>query len=434
MTPNRLRIADNIELSTIRTEKFKSELLTLTVSLPLTKKNIAYNMLLTSVLKRGTESYPSIAELNRRLDELYSSSLDIKSARLGKNLTLTISADILDSRYIPDHTDVLGGILDIIAETVYKPNFTDGLFPVSIIEQEKKFLVESLNSIINNTRSYASTRLSELMFRNDPEFPTIEELKDIVSSITSEELTVFHRDIWSYAPLRLFYVGNTDTSILTKEILSRFPSWSVHNGIPPVLPYAEPICEYSSVTEKLPVSQGKLAIGFKTGIRIAPNDDRQYAMIVLNEIFGGSAASKLFMNVREKLSLCYYCASNYDRYTGVITVSSGVENQNRQIAEKAIFSELEDIKNGNISDTELDAAKKSLLNGYRQIDDNPYDLQSYFSNREFFGLSEDIEFVKSKILKVSVSDISEIAANILCDSVFFVEGTAERGEEDFYGE
>ena len=429
MIPNRLEIADNIQLSAIRTDKFKAGLLTFTVDLPLTKKNIAYNMLLTAVLKRGTESYPTIAELNKRLDELYSSSVDIRSSRLGKNLTLTISADMLDDQYVPDGTDVLGGILDLVAETIRSPKLEDGCFPESTVEQEKKFLIESINSVINNTRSYASSRLSELMFVNDNEFPTLEELKEIVLSIDRISLTRFHNELWRRSPLRIFYIGGLSENVLSQKLISVFAPWNTENVKSPVLPYPEPVCEYKAVTEQMPVSQGKLAIGFKTGVCIG-NDDSQYTAIVLNEIFGGSAASKLFMNVREKLSLCYYCSSSYDRYTGTLTVSSGIENKNRQIAEKAILSELNDMKQGRISIAELDSAKKSLLNGYRQINDSPYDLQSYYSNREFFGFTDDIETAKSKVSAVTTDDISKLAKRLVCDSVFFVEGIADSREED----
>ncbi|MBQ8849317.1 MAG: insulinase family protein [Clostridia bacterium] len=428
MIPTRLKIADNIYLSVIRTDKFKSGLLTFTVNLPLTKENIAYNMLLTSVLKRGTESYPTIAELNRRLDELYSSSMDIRSARLGKNLTLTVSADMLDSSYIPDDTDVLGGVLELIAETVYKPKLEGEYFPEAKVEQEKRFLTDSINAVVNNTRSYASSRLSELMFAKDEEFPTLEELKDTVASINNVKLTDFYRDIWRHSPLQIFYVGSLSEEELAKRISALFSPWSISNEIIPTRPYPEPICEYKAITERMPVSQGKLAIGFKMGICIG--DERQYAAIVLNELFGGSAASKLFLNVRERLSLCYYCSSSYDRYTGTLTVSSGIENKNREIAERAILSELNDIKTCKISQTELDSAKKSLLNGYRQIYDSPYDLQSYYANRGFFGFTDNIETAKQKVLNVTANDISELAKMIVCDSVFFVEGASSSGKEE----
>ena len=434
MTPERFRIADNIELSAIKTNKFKSELLTFTVGLPLTKSNIAHNMLLTSVLKRGTKSYPSLAVLNRRLDELYSSSIDIKSARLGKNLTLTVTADILDSHYIPDNTDVLGNVLDIIAEIFYSPNLIEDMFPYSIVEQEKKFLIEGISSIVNNTRTYATTRLSELVFRNDPEFPTVEELKDIVSAITSETLTDFYRKLWQYSKLRIFHVGNTDQEILAEKIISRFAPWTVQNAVRITPPYAEPVDEYISATEKMPVSQGKLAICFSIDACISQDNDKQYVAMVLNEIFGGSAASKLFMNVREKLSICYYCSSSYDRYTGLISVSSGIESKNRQIAEDAILSELEDIKAGRISETELDAAKKSLLNSYRQMEDNPYDLQGYYANREYFGFTENVEYARNKISEISADSVSQLASEIIRIATFFVEGAEDCEEEEPYDE
>ncbi len=424
MTPNRSMIADNIFLSTIKTDKFKAGLITFTVSIPLTKENIAYNMLLCSVLKRGTEKYPSIALLNKRLDELYSSTMDIRSARLGKNLTLTISADMLENRYISDGTDVLGGILELAAETVYRPNIQDGYFPKGIVEQEKRFLTDGINAIANNTRSYASTRLSELMFANDSEFPTMEELKDIIATIDNVKLTEYHIKARSYSPLNIFYVGGLSKLELARIILSYFPSWETAHVISKALPYPEPICEYKALTETMSVSQGKLALGFKVGAVASEDNDSHYTAVVFNELFGGSAASKLFLNVREKLSLCYYCSSSYDRYTGTMTVSSGIENKNREIAELAILAELEDIRNGRISDIELSAAKKSILNNYRQFSDSPYDLQAFYFNRGFFGFTEDIETAIKRVSAVSAQDISELAKKTVHDSLFFVEGAS----------
>ncbi len=425
MTPSRLYVTDSITLSAIRTDKFKSGLITFTVSQPYTKENIAYNMLLTSVLKRGTEKYPSISELNRRLDELYSSSLDIRSARIGKNLTLTISSDILDSRYIPDETDVLEGVLELVEQTVFHPKLDGGYFPENIVAQEKRFLTDSVNAIVNNTRSYASTRLGELMFSADSHFPTIEELKAIISTIDKESLTEYHRKAFSRSPLSVFYVGGLSAEELADKLTKRFSPWVVANFKQTAQSYAEPVCNYRAITEQMPVSQGKLAMGFKVGVTASDNDSSHYTAVVLNELFGGSAASKLFLNVREKLSLCYYCSSSYDRYTGTMTVSSGIENKNRQIAEKAILSELEDIKNGKISDAELKVAKASLLNGYRQLTDSPYDLQGFYGNREYFGFTEDIERTKKEISAVSKEDISRLAEAIVNDSLFYVEGTLE---------
>ena len=427
MIPTKHQVSEGIILNSVKTDKFKSSLLTFTVNLPMTKKNTANNMLLTAVLKRGTRSYPSLAAMNKRLDELYSTSLDVRSARIGKNLTTTVICDILDPAYIPCGESILGDVLKMVVEIIRYPHLENGTFPKTVVEQEKRFLTDSLNSVVNNTRAYASERLHEACYRLDKEFPTIEELKSAVSEIDEATLTEFYFNVWKSSTLNVFYVGSTDEKIIAKAIKDNFAPWTTESITPVVQPQAEPICPFTSQSEKMPVSQGKLAISFKTGV-CASDIGEIHALTVLNEVFGASPASKLFLNVREKLSLCYFCSSSLNRYAGVITVSAGIENKNKDIAINAIKKEFEDIKNGNISDFELTAAKRSLINGVDQICDSPYDIQSFYSNRAFFNFTETLEIAKKGFLEVTAEQISSIAKNTVLDSIFFVEG--DKASED----
>jgi predicted Zn-dependent peptidase len=185
----------------------------------------------------------------------------------------------------------------------------------------------------------------------------------------------------------------------------------------------------------MPVSQGKLTLGFSTGISVKKGDRSFYIATMLNEILGGSASSKLFLNVREKLSLCYYCSSSFSGYSGVILVSSGFDIKNYEIARKAILEQIEDIKQGHISDTELAAAQRSLSSSYRQIFDSPFELQSYFSTRALFDLEDSIENTTSNLLSVTKEEIIQLASNIKLIASYFVEGTLsaennEYNEED----
>ena len=212
-----------------------------------------------------------------------------------------------------------------------------------------------------------------------------------------------------------------------------FSTWQTSRPYAIVLPCAEASVGEIRVTEPMPVSQGKLAMGFRTGVCADGSDDRAVAAaVVLNEIFGGAPASKLFMNVREKMSLCYYCSSAYNRYTGILTVSAGIETKKRDVAEKAILDQLESIRAGKISQTELLAAKSSLENAYRQIDDNPFELQSFYGSRSLFGLREDVEESRRRIAAVTKDEVVALARKVLCDTVFFVEGTKKDActEED----
>jgi predicted Zn-dependent peptidase len=183
----------------------------------------------------------------------------------------------------------------------------------------------------------------------------------------------------------------------------------------------------------MPVSQGKLALGFSLGICADPNDDTYYSAIMLNEVLGGSASSKLFLNVREKLSLCYYCSSSYSIYSGTLLISSGFEVKNHAIAKKAIFEQIDDIKQGKISDAELLAAKRTLSNACRQLYDNPFELQVFLGNRALFGITDGVEAFISKFMSVTKEDIVAVAQNIKFEASYFIEGTsASESEEEQY--
>ena len=164
-------------------------------------------------------------------------------------------------------------------------------------------------------------------------------------------------------------------------------------------------------------------MGFRVGVCADGQSQDVYTAMVFNEIFGGSPASKLFMNVREKMSLCYHCSSSYLPYSGILSVSAGIETKNRAVAEAAILQQLTDMQAGRITQTEILAAKASLENSYRQIDDNPFELQSFYGNRTFFGWEEDVEECRRRISAVTVEDVVALAKQVICDTVFFIEGT-----------
>lgn len=431
MTLNKVSVSDGIDLSILKTDKFKSGIFTFRVTIPYTAKNAVMANLLSGVLKRGTRSYPDLASLSRRLDELYASSADVRCSRLGKNLILTVVSDIIDQKYVHDGTDVLEGVLDIVKETLSCPNLEDGYFPAKVFEQEKKFMRENIDATVNHTRAYAGVRLGELMFSSDPEFSTVEQTKDILDSVDNRSLTEFFCEHIKHAPISVFYVGSLDGELIKDKLQKKFNDRKFKDAAPIRMPMPEPTLELRSKNEVMPVSQGKLALGFKSSVAVSNDSDEHYAFILMNELFGGSPASKLFMNVREKMSLCYYCSSSFNQFSGTLTVSSGIESANREKAQKAILNELERIRKGIISDVELHAAKASLENSYRQVFDNPYDLQASYGNRIFFGLCDSVEVALEKILKVTKDQVSEAAKKTILDSVFFVEGNSDKEDDDY---
>ena len=415
-------ITDSIKLSVLNTNKFKASVISFTIILPLTKKNYINNLLLAHILRRGTKSYPSTASLNKKLDELYGSYVETKSHRIGENISLTLTAEILDNKFVTDKTDVLGETIDIISELILSPVFLDDSFNTSFFEQEKKLLCEAIDAEINNTRLYATKRCLEII-NESLDVPTSRECKELISSTTLDSLAEYHDYLINNGAINVFYIGSQDASSIRNKLSSVFTSYPCKKAIPLIFPRPISRADAIEISEKMPVSQGKLVLGLSTGATVSKTDGATYTGVMLNEILGGSASSKLFLNVREKLSLCYHCSSSYSGYSGILVISSGFEVKNYEIAKKEIFNQIEDIKRGNISDTEFEAARLSLTNNYRQIYDSPFELKSFFNNRALLGISENVEDAISKILSVTKEDIIELASNIKLIASYFIEGT-----------
>ena len=429
MIINRAKINEGISLSTIKTDKFKSSVTSFSLTFPTSKEAIAYNILLARILTHGTKSAPSLALLNRRLDELYSSCVEIRSQNTGENVSLSITAETLENKYVPDKTDVLSETLSVVSELILSPAFIQEDFNKNLFEREKKLCIDNINSEINDTRAYAVKRCIELMNENVAK-PTSEELKALVANATFDKLVQHYRDIILNIPISVFYIGSEDTSAVAQKLQRSFKDHHPCKQPKLIAPHSNVQKELREVSVEMPVSQSKLALGFSTDTVISNADDSYYAMIMLNEIFGGSFSSKLFLNVREKMGLCYYCSSSYSLYSGIMLVSSGFEMKNCEIAKKAILKQLDDIKSGNISDIEFSAAQKSIANHYRQLLDSPFDIQAFLENRALFGITDDLEISQRKLSKVTKQDVIDVASRIkLCSSVF-IEGKETRVEED----
>lgn len=415
-------ITDSVKLSVLNTNKFKASVISFTIILPLTKKNYINNLLLAHILRRGTKSYPSTASLNKKLDELYGSYVETKSHRIGENISLTLTAEILDNKFVTDKTDVLGETIDIISELILSPIFLDNSFNTSFFEQEKKLICEAIDAEINNTRLYATKRCLEII-NESLDVPTSRECKELISSTTLDSLAEYHDYLINNGAINVFYIGSQDASSIRNKLSLVFNSYPCKKAIPLIFPRPISRADAIEISEKMPVSQGKLVLGLSTGATVSKTDGATYTGVMLNEILGGSASSKLFLNVREKLSLCYHCSSSYSGYSGILVISSGFEVKNYEIAKKEIFNQIEDIKQGNISDTEFEAARLSLTNNYRQIYDSPFELKSFFNNRALLGISENVEDAISKILSVTKEDIIALASNIKLIASYFIEGT-----------
>lgn len=417
----RYQLANDIALNVIETDRFKTALLSVNLIVPVDAATAAKNTLLLRVLKQGSANYPSLAALNTRLDDLYAADLGTRNYKRGEMQVLGFSVDLLDNIYIPDGTDVLGGSADMLGELLLHPLFdAEGHFTAKIVEREKESLCDAIRAQINNKQRYAHNRCVEEMCRGElfalPLAGTVEE----VAAITPAEVTERYHALLREARVEVFFIGRAPTDELIACLDRAFAEYPAHKPLPAptqVIRHAETV---RVVTEKQNVAQGKLVMGFRSGYAVSDPDYLNF--MVFNELYGGSPASKLFVNVREKLSLCYYCSSSPDSYKGLMFVSSGVAAENRDKAYAEILAQLESMRRGEFTEEELENAVRGLQSGYRQLTDSPGGMENYYLGRMLFGVDLTTEQMEEGFAHVTAADVVEAAKRVSLDTVYFLRG------------
>lgn len=422
------QISDGINLNYLETDKFKTGFLSINFVAPLEKSSISKNAIIPSVLMRGSKSYPNMAEINKKLDYLYASSITGTNAKKGDKQIFGLYANMLNSQYTINGENLLNDVLDVIGDILLNPIVSNGAFDNAYTESEKANQIDTIKSNINNKIYYARSRCISEMCKNEPYGldvnGTIEDIKDCTPASLYEQ---YKYALEAY-PIEIFFVGMCDVKNLAEKLTKMFGGVKRHTVTIPETTIVRTAKEVKKIMEDMPVNQGKLNLGFRASAGLK---DKEYpALMMLNSIFGGGTTSKLFMNVREKLSLCYYCSSSPDAAKGLIIVSAGIEVKNRDIAEKAILEQLEAIKAGDFSEEDFTSARLGLINSYEELSDRAAGLENWYIGRLLEKVDETPETTVKKIEAVSKQDVIALANKITLDTVYFLNGTLKGDDQN----
>ena len=300
MEPVRLEIAPEVNLDYVRSDKFKTGTLSVQLITPLDEKTASFGALLPSVLRRGTMPHPDMRSLSTALDLLYGSSIGCTVRKKGENQCIGFAASFIDEEFVPGGEKLLEPMCDLLGELLLDPVTRNGRFLNDYVESEKQNLIDAIRGIINDKRDYADLRLLQEMCRGErygvDKFGSIAR----VEKITNQTLFRYYQDLLSTAHLELFYCGSAERERVEEAISCAFAPLRRGRVVPPVVAEKKSAPETPrEITERMDVTQGKLSMGWRASTNDAP------AMMLANLIFGGYSNSKLFLNVREKLSLCY---------------------------------------------------------------------------------------------------------------------------------
>ncbi|MBQ8851148.1 MAG: insulinase family protein [Oscillibacter sp.] len=413
----RKQLADGVNLTYLPARKFKTSLLSAQFVVPLREETAPAYALLCAVLRRGTVTCPDMGSLAAKLDRLYGASIDYTVRTKGENLCVGFVASLIDDSFAPGGEKLLEPVAALLGELICDPATERGRFVPAYFESEKTNLLDAIRSLINDKRDYADRRLMQELCAGEPYGVSRLGSEAAAEKIQPKKLYAQYRELISTARLELFYSGSADLRRVEGALQSAFaalPRKTIRESVP-TMPHMGRE-EVRLVTDEMDVTQGKLGMGFSCG-------SRDYAALLMgNTLFGGSSNSKLFLNVREKLSLCYYASSVYHRQKGLITVSSGIEFENYQRAYDEIMAQLSAVQRGELEDWELQGARSTLLNAYASMGDSQGKLENFYLGQAATGQEETPESLAEEVRTLKPERIYDAMETVKLDTVYFLKG------------
>ena len=414
-----MEILPGVELRCYRDTRFKQGALSLQLIRPVKEEESAMNALLPSVLLGGSRRCPDLRRITQHLDMLYGASVSPIARRVGDYKTVGLYCGFMDDRFALPGDRVLLPMMDFLGELLLDPALENGCFLSRILDTEKKNLISVIESERNDKRIYASNQMLSHMCKGDsfglPRLGTAAQ----VEAITPRQLYDYYRLILKECPMQILYVGSAQPEIIAEKLMQLLsPLERSVIQLPPQTAFAGP--GGGNITETMDVSQAKLCMGFTTPIT---NRDPEFpAMQLCNTVFGSGMTSKLFANVREKLSLCYSVGSAYYGGKGIIAVAAGIDEKNREQTQAEILRQLEACCQGDITDMELEAARQTLLSSLRSIHDSPGAIEGFYATAALSGLGMDPQTYMAKLRQVTREQVVAAANTIRLHTQYVLKG------------
>ncbi len=411
-------IKKGIKVHSLKTNKFKTNLIAIFLTSELSRKTVTSNALISAVLRRGSKNMPTQEEISKELEELYGATFDCGIDKTGDNQVLKFYIESINDKFLPQKDEnMLKTSIEKILDIVFNPLIKDEAFDKEYVAQEKENIKHRIEGKIDNKARYALDRCIEEMYKDKPfglyKFGYVEDLENI----NEKNLYQQYKDLINECKIDIFISGDIDDNIESiilenekvKELKEREPKYNKESE--------QEREKHGEITEKMDVNQGKLVIGLDVNTQ---SEDEKYYTLVYNNILGGSANSKIFQNVREKANLAYVASSNYFRYKNNIFINCGIEISNYQKAVDLIKIQLEDMKKGNFTDEEIENAKKSIVAIIRTIDDEQDTGITYYFGQELSNNKTSIENYIKKIEGVKRENILDVANKIDINTIYFL--------------
>lgn len=420
MNEHRKEIMQNVYLTYLPARKFKTSCLSAQLVTQLDAATASYNALTPAVLHRGTVRCPDMEQLSAAMDRLYGAEISPSCRKRGERQCVGFVGTVIDDCFAPGGEQLLEPTAALLGELLLDPVTQRGRFVSEYVDSEKAHLIDAIRSIRNDKRDWADRRLIQEMCAQEPYGVSRWGEEENVKKINHQNLYQHYHTLLSQSRVELFYCGSAEQARVSDALLQAFAA--LPRGKAEIWQPMEkhPVRgEVRRITEHMDVTQGKLAMGLRCASEDAP------AMMLVNLLFGGWSNSKLFLNVREKLSLCYYASSSYARSKGIMTVSSGIESRDYDRAVEEILHQLQAIQSGDWEDWELEGARTTMLSALSSLGDSQGSLENYYLGQAATDRNESPEELARMLQAVTPERIRAAAETVAVDTIYFLKGKEE---------
>lgn len=420
---NRRKIADGVYFSSITDKRYKKNLISVAFSTQLNEDTATENVIVPVLLTKCNSKLPTYKAFNNKMSRLYASGIGGTAGRQYDLQTISFGAYYLDDIYALSGEKMTGIMTDILIDCLTSPVTENGVFSEKFVELEKKTVIDNIETAINDKRSYAIERAMKTICKGEPasvcSYGTVEKAK----LITPDSAYKAYRRMLETMPCEIICTGCSDFDGVAEKFAAAFEKAGRHDIENTTIALSPVKTQTEEVTERLTVNQSKLVLGFKS------HSDDDAALVLLQKIFGGTTSSKLFRNVREKMSLCYYCSAARNDLKGIMLVNSGVENENIEKTKEAVIDQLEEIKNGNFTNEDINFAEMAIKNDFKSVADSAGNVSNWYFD---CIRKNDIVTPEEKLgryLGVSKERIIAAAKSMVLDSVYVLTDNENREKE-----
>ena len=412
-----LEIGKNVKLTLIPESKFKTNLVSVYILRELDRKEVTKNALLPGILKSGCNKYKTLGQLTDREEELYGSYLHAGASKRGESQVLGFSILSVNEKYLDEK--ILGQCIEFLNEIINNPLVIDGGFNEEYLNIEKEILKDSIMSIINDKGNYAMKRTNEIMFEGEPYSINGKGYIEDLDNIDRVGLYEHYKEVLKTSPIEIMIEGEFEETEVVELIKEKF-QFDRGNIIDiPKEEYYKEVDKVKEVKETMDIAQGKLVMGYRCNVDYL-DEEKYYSLLLGSRILGGGADSKLFINVREKESLCYTIYSTIQKSKSTMMVCSGIEAQNYEKTVNLVKEQVQKLKDGDITESEISNAKIAFINSLNSLNDEIGRISDFYFSQSISKNKSDLDQIKNMINKSTKEDIVEAVKNIELDTIYFL--------------